>query len=281
MRRRSNLLVLLGLAAFVLGLLAVYLVTSDDDDDGSADGDTVEVVVAAEQLSVGELGEQILADERYRIEEIPSGDAQADTVVTPSQLSGTVLTLTFAEGEPLRTSGLRSLGSGTRAQIPEGFEALSVEVDFVAGGANTIIPNDRVNVFLVVPDKVTFDAVNEDGTTQQVPPPFSMPRAELLLTNTHVLDVQQGNAPLQISQPAEGQAAAESGGDLIVVFAVDTLDAEKLIFASEVPGARLYLTRVRVDDEGNPAPPVESTPGVDFGTILTEEAGAAFRRSNG
>lgn len=277
MRRRSNLLVLLGLVSFVLGLLAVYLVTGDDEDGGEASPDTVEVLVAADDLGAGELGDDIIESGRYRLERVSLAEKQADALVAPSQLSNTALTLTFTEGEQLRTSGLRSLG-GTRAQIPEGFEAVSVTVPFVSGGASTIIPGDRVNVFTVLGADAAAPAVGAGG--EVAAPAFAAPRAELLLTNTLVLDVQQGTAPLQVSQPAEGSTAQpSSGGSLIFVLAVDTIDAEKVIFA--VTSGQLYLSRVRVDDEGNPAPPVASTPGVDFGTILAEEAGNAFQRSNG
>jgi len=273
LRRRSNLLVLLGLASFVLGLLAVYVITEDDDDGGGggASAETVEVLVAGEDLSAGTLGESILNDGRFRIERVSIADKQVDALVAPSQLSSTVLTLSFREGEQLRSSGLRSLG-GPRAEIPEGFEAVSVTVGFVAGGANTIQPADRVNVFLVS----SATGTNEDGA-----PNFVVPRAELLLTNALVLDVQQGTSPLQVSQPQQPGGTAQAGGALIVVLALDTIDAEKVIFGSQASGAALYLSRVRLDGEGNPTPPVAATAGIDFGTILAEEAGAAFQRSNG
>lgn len=276
MRRRSNLLVVLGLVSFVLGLLAVYLITGDDDDDtAGGDSGTVEVLVAAQPLQAGALGEDILRDQLYRVEEIPAGQQQPDAVVAPSQLSGTALTLSFAEGEALRTTGLRSLG-GTRAQIPEGFEAVTVTLDFIAAGANTIIPGDRANVYLVSSGAAVTPTEGEGGA------PAAGPRAELLLTNTLVLDVQQGAAPLQVSQPAEGAATAPgTAGSLIVVLALDAVDAEKVIFASESGATQLYLSRVRVDDAGNPAPPVPGTAGIDFGTVLAEEAGAAFTRTNG
>lgn len=267
MRRRSNLLVLLGLASFVLGLLAVYVITSDDEDGGggTAAADTVEVILAAEDLSAGALGEDILRAGRYRTERVSVAEKQTDALVAPSQLSGQVLTLSFREGEQIRSSGLRSLG-GPRAEIPEGFEAVSVNVGFVAGGANTIQPSDRVNVFLVGP----APSGGQEAT----------PRAELLLTNALVLDVQVGASPLQVSQPQQPGATGASGGSIIMVLALDTVDAEKVIFGSTAEGSSLYFSRVRVDADGNPSPPVGSTAGIDFGTILAEEAGAAFQRSN-
>lgn len=282
--RRSNLLVLLGLVSFVLGLVAVYLVT-DDDDGGGATGDgTVEVVVAGQDLPAGTNGEEIIRDGLYRTERVAVGDKQPDAVLTPSELSGRILTVTFTEGEQLRTSGLGGTAStAIRAPIPEGFEAVSVTVPFIAGGANTIIPGDMVNVFLVTSGAPVSTGGEDAGAA---PAPFASPRAELLLTNSLVLAVQTGPSPLQVAQPAAdgttaATAAPPTGGTLVVQLAVDTVDAEKLIFGSSAIGSQLYLSRVRVDDQGNPTPPVESTPGVDFGTILAEEAGNAFRRSNG
>lgn len=284
MRRRSNLLVLLGLVSFVVGLLAVYFITDDDDDGGSAADGSVEVVVAAQDLPAGTNGEEIIRDGLYRTERIPAGDKAVDAVMTPSELSGRILTVTFTEGEQLRTSGLGGNAStAVRAPIPEGFEAVSVTVPFIAGGANTIIPGDVVNVFLVTTAGPVSTGIDGDGVAVVGTPPFTSPRAELLLTNAAVLAVQTGPSPLAVAQPSDPAATGtpQAGGTLVVQLAVDTVDAEKLIFGSSAAGSQLYLSRVRVDDEGNPTPPVESTPGVDFGTILAEEAGAAFRRSNG
>lgn len=60
-----------------------------------------------------------------------------------------------------------------------------------------------------------------------------------------------------------------------------TTDAEKVIFSSTAAGLQLHLSRVRRDDAGNPPAPSGPTPGVDAGTILAEEADAAFERSDG
>ena len=147
MRRRSNLLVLLGLASFVLGLVAVYLITDDGDDGGSGSAsDRVAVLVATGDLPAGALGDDLIAADQVRVEQVPVDQRSGDALTSPSQLSGTRLTASFVEGEQIRAPGVQSLG-GARAEIPAGFEAVAVEIGFVAGGANTIIPGDRVNVF--------------------------------------------------------------------------------------------------------------------------------------
>ena len=283
MRRRSNLLVIIGVVTFVLGLVAVYVITSDDDDSvASASGsDTVEVLVAADALTAGTRGDDVVSNGGVVTERINRVDLQADALVTPSQLSNTVLTLNFSEGEQIRSSGLRSLG-GPRAQIPEGFEAVAVDIELVAAGANTIIPGDRVNIYMVAPEMLTGVGTTAEGET--VTFPTATPRTELLLTNTLVLDVQPGPAALTVSAPVEtatAAAPAPTSGTLLVVLAVDTEDAEKVIFTSTSSGMQLYLSRVRLDDEGNAPAPAGPTSGIDAGSVLAEEADAAFGRSNG
>lgn len=269
---------MLGLASFVLGLVAVYLFTKDEE--GTAASDSVEILVAKGDLEAGTPGNEIQAQQLYTIERINRADATVDNVLAPSQLSNTVLTLSFADGEPLRQTGLRSLGTVTQAVIPEGLEAVTITTDFVAGGASTIAPGNRVNLYVLLDPEVGVAQVSPTGELIAAEPlPYQTPRAELLLANVEVLDVQTGAPPLQVgSDPNATQANTVTPTSLIFVLAVDTLDAEKLIFASSE--AELYVSRVRLDDEGNPPPPIESTPGQDFLTILSEEASAAFQRSN-
>ena len=170
MRRRSNLLVIIGVVTFVLGLVAVYVITSDDDDSvaSASSSDTVEVLVASGALTAGTRGDDVVADGGVTTERINRVDLQPDALVTPSQLSNTVLTVNFSEGEQIRSSGLRSLG-GPRAQIPEGFEAVAVDIELVAAGANTIIPGDRVNIFMVAPSLLTGVGTTADGETVTFP----------------------------------------------------------------------------------------------------------------
>lgn len=274
MRRRSNLLVLLGLASFVLGLVAVYLIT-DDDDSGrsSSDSAQVDVLVAAEDLTAGALGDDLITADQVRVEQIPVEERAGDALTSPSQLSGSRLTASFIEGEQLRAPGVQSLG-GARPEIPPGYEAVALNIGFVDGGANTIIPGDMVNVYLNQASIVETAAEPEAGVVQMGA------RVKLLLTNTLVLDVTEGNPNLLISQAADGAASTPSA--LTVVLAVNAVDAEKLIFGSDTPGNTLYLSRLPVDEDGNPPPPAAGNPsGRTLFDVLAEAASDAAARSNG
>jgi Flp pilus assembly protein CpaB len=218
----------------------------------------------------------VIQEGSFRLETIPRANLTPDDVIAPSQLSGTVLTLTFAEGEKLRLSGLRSLGTGIRPQIPEGYEALTLQTTFVAGGAQTINPGDRVNVYLVLESQTA-----QAGQVATEAPAYATPRTELLLANVPVLDVQVGTSPLAVNQSGDtgtavGAQSTGTTGSLVFVVAVDTLDAEKVIFGQT--SGELYFSRVRLDDDGNAPAPIDATPGRDFLNILEEEAKAALDR---
>jgi Flp pilus assembly protein CpaB len=279
-QRRSNLLVLIGVAAVIIGSAVVWLVLQDDDSGLTAGPDTVEVVVAKENLTSGMLGDDVISAGQFEVRRIPIADRQPDALTTPSQLSNQILNSSFAKGEQLRTSGLRPRSLLTQqVQVPAGFEAIAVSVDFVAGGGGYVAPGDKVNVFAVVEQNQGATQINPDGTEQKVPLPYSTPRAELLLTNVDVLDVSQQIAPARTqaasSDPNAVQTARPTGNALTVLLAVNTLDAEKVIFASAVGSNRIYLTRVNGD-----APPAEPTEGQDPFTILLQEAVEAYQRAH-
>src|SRR5690606_22008388 len=88
-RRRSNLLVLLGVAFFLVGGLLVYLLT-DDDDGGGGGGDAqdVTVVVATEDVSAGTLADDLIESGRLRTVEIPAAQVIPGAVQSVNQMAG-------------------------------------------------------------------------------------------------------------------------------------------------------------------------------------------------
>ena len=73
-----------------------------------------------------------------------------NAVTAPSQLTNTLLSLSFSEDEQLVVSGLRPRSIlAQQVELPAGFEAVAVDVRAVAGGAGYVTPGDRVNVYLV------------------------------------------------------------------------------------------------------------------------------------
>ena len=153
----------------------------------------------------------------------------------------------------------RVIADGVSAfdQIPAGYEAVAVQIDFVAGAAGYVNAGDRINLYGLY----TTPTGSGPG-----------PRAELLLTNVEVLDVdlsipaRRGTAPTDPSQPT---AQRPSGSTVTYLLALRPVDAEKAIFSTEF--ASLYAT-LTADD----APPAGPTPGRDAESILADEPNVAF-----
>jgi Flp pilus assembly protein CpaB len=257
--RRSNLMVLLGVAFFVLGGAIVLLVLKDSGS-GSAEASPgrlgrVLVVVATEPVAAGALGDDLIASGTLETREVAAEQRPADAITSPSELSGRIFQTAFAEGEPLRAGGLRasSLRQGSGVEIPEGMEAVAVQVGFVSGAAGYVGPGDRVNLWAVIEKTGPLDESN-----QPTGPGFRTPRTELLLSNVEVLDVSSEVAPRRANE--DPNAPRPSGDSLTYLLAVDATAASRAIFATSFHD--LYLTLVR---EG--AQPV-TVPGVEHGNLI-------------
>jgi Flp pilus assembly protein CpaB len=270
--RRSNLLVLAGIAFFVVGVVIVALLSRDDGNGPSTAAGTVDVLVAKEDIPAGTNGDDAIT--KVEVRRVNASDRQPDALSTPSQLSNQIFTLKFSKNEQVRSGGLKVRSISPSVQVPEGKEAVAVDVPFVAGGAGYLAPGDLVNVYQVIPGPVQ----NVGGGTAELP--YSTPRTQLLLTNVRVIDVQQQVAALSGTTPATTQTGIVSrptgtAERLTVLLALDAIDAEKVIFGSATDAINLYFTRV-----GDKAAAAGPTPGRDYFNIFGESPEVANARDN-
>lgn len=259
MRRRSNLLVILGIAFFIVGGVIVYLLTDDDDSGGggNAAAGPATVIVGTEDIPAGALADELIEAGRLRAVEIPATQVTPGAVQSVNQLAGATFIQGFAKDQQITASGLQ-LRNRT-FEVPEGFEAIAVQLDFVPGVAGYVNPGDRINLY---------------GIFQTIGGEAPLPRAELLLTNVEVLDVDLAIPPRRGSSPdpSTGDAAQRASGSTVTyLLAMRPEDAEKAIFTTEFAGFYATLTA----DE---APPAGPTSGRDGTNILAEEPNDAFNR---
>ncbi len=256
MRSRSNLLVLLGVAFFIVGGVIVYLLTEDEGGGGSSDAVApVSVVVGTGDIQAGSLADELIEAGQLREVQIPADQLTPGAVQSLNQLAGATFVQGFAQDQQITAGGLQLVNR--TFEIPEGFEAVAVQIDFVAGAAGYVNPGDLVNLYGVIRG-TAGDAVT--------------PRAELLLTNVEVLDVDLTIPPRRGQQATDPNAPAAqraSGSTVTYLLSLRTDDAEKVIFATEFES--LYATLTAED-----APPAGPTPGRDSDTILQDEPNAAF-----
>lgn len=230
MAKRSNMLVAVGLVVFLLGGAIVMLALRNDDDGGEAvaaanTATARSVLVATEDLAAGANGSEIVSAGKVQAQS--SDTAAPDAVGSPGDLVGKVLALPVKKGEVLRLGGLRA----ETIKIPDGKQAVAVQVDFIPGVAGQVGPGDLVNLYA----NVANSAVPEQ------PVPFT----KLLLANVEVLKVSEVPLPAPTTPTTLSPLAApvaNAGTPLVFLVAVDQPQAEKLIFSAT--NQRLYASLV-------------------------------------
>ena len=248
MRNRSNLLVLLGIAFFVVGGIIVYVLTNDDDGDNTSSGSPVTVIVAANDIPAGSLASEMVEQGNLKEEEVPADQIVPGAVQSLNQLEGATFVQGFADGQQVTASGLQNVGR--TFEVPAGYEAIAVQIDFVAGGAGYVNVGDRINLYGAYNDRYPL-------STQR-------PHGELLLTNVEVLDVNL-NIPARRGQAVDDAAVPRTTADNVTyLLAVKAADAEKIVYTTEFH--TLYATLTAKD-----APPAGPTPGRDGDNIFEVE----------
>lgn len=263
MRQRSNLIILFGIAFFVIGGVIVFLVLNDDDDGGgsaaSANQAEVTVFVAAQDISPNTLGSDVIEQGLLTTDQVPAGSQPVGAITSAAGLDNQIFAVGVAEGEVITTSQL-AVRSLSNIKVPEGFDGVAVSVPYTAGGAGYVAPGDTVNVYGLFGE-------TDSAAGLATPPPgdgsVPLPRTELLLTNVLVLDVsaQQGTSVSSANQQ-EGSTVGRQqlNSSLTYLLALRPTDVERIVQASNFAG--LYLSLTAED-----APPAGDTPGSDGGSV--------------
>ena len=256
MARRSSILLILGVALFVLGAAIVFLIADDDDDDGpAAGGEAVRatVLVADEAIPAGASGSDVVAQGRAKVEEVDAAEVAPGALTSAASLTGRTFAAEVPDGVQIREADLRPVTLRGNLPIPEGMQAIAVQVPFVPGVAGYVGPGDNVNVYAVV--------TKGPGS----------PLTKLLLTNVPVLDVSREIAPRVSTGQATSQSTTEttapaaggeraSGDQITYLLAVDAVQAERLAFV--VTNESLYMTLAPPDQ------PPAATAGENYQGVL-------------
>ena len=232
MSKRSNLLVIVGLAVFLLGG-AVVLITTRSSNSSASAGE-VTVVVAKQSLAAGTSGDQLVAGNLIQTKNVKPADVSAGALNSTSQLSGRTLASGVAAGQQITLGALNTTAApqaaasspvGPRAlEVPVGKQALAIQVPFVAGGAQLVSPGTLVNIYA---------NVAKGG-------PADLPCTELAFPSVQVLAASTAQGTGAITGGATVVPAA--GPDIVYVLAVDPGQAESLIFLQK--NESLYFTVV-------------------------------------
>lgn len=240
MARRSNLPLALGILAVIVGGSIVMLVVRDNGTNNtnqtSANGQTsATVYVAVKKLTAGASGNELIQNKAVEAKKIPVAEQALDAITSAVQLEGRLLAQDVEAGSQMRESMLKSatVRRGS-VEIPEGMQAVAVQVPFVPGVAGYVGIDDRVNVYGVIKGSPGGQSV------------------KLVLSNVQVLDVSSEVAPRRAAADASAERAGTA--NLTYLLALNPTDAAKVVFLSEYES--MYLTLVPQGQAPSATPPV-------------------------
>ncbi len=123
--------------------------------------DTVEILVAKDDIGIG----QNLTPQNVSWQTWPAATAGPQFIQKKNRpdaindLSGAIVRIAFANGEPIREAKvIKAGGSGyIAALLPSGVRAIAMEISPEAGAGGFILPNDHVDVILTRVERASGD----------------------------------------------------------------------------------------------------------------------------
>lgn len=245
MGRRSNVLIVLGVAFFVLGAALVFLLVGDDDDGGdAADGadrsGPTQALVASAEIPAGTTGEEAVSGGLVELTDVEAAQLAPGALTATAALASQTFAAAVPAGSQVTAASLRPAQvRGAAIEIPEGKQAVAVQLDFVPGVAGYVGAGDVVNVYAL--------GTSPDG--QEV---------NLVLSNVEILDVSLEVTP---RRAASDQAVERLTGNAITyLLALDPLQAARVIYDTSYQNLYFALAK-----EG--APPVSGEVRADAGQL--------------
>ena len=228
MAKRSNLIVTLGLAVFIVGAMATYLILRDNGDETPAAGSgKVAVLVADKPIPAGTNGADAANGGLVKSKVVADSVKPANALTDPTQLAGRTATLGVPEGQIITSDQFQTTQTriGT-LKIPEGKTALALELANVPGVAGFAGAGDRINIY---------------GVVKPDPEARRCRQRKLIMQNTEVLNVNGTTLAAAPGQPG--------GTGLVYLLAVTPVEAERLVYLTSFES--LYFSLVTKDAAGH------------------------------
>ena len=239
MAKRSNLIVIIGLAVFVAGAAATFLIVRNDDEGSGAKNGTP-VLYADQAIPSGTTGGNAVDQGLVKSRSVDLESKPSNALTDPAQLVGKTAVASVPEGAVLTEDqfAVPQTRLGT-VKIPDGKTALALQLGWVQGVGGFVGTGDRIDIF---------------GVVREGP---GAPSAKLIMQNTEVLNVNVSGQTAAAGTPISGDTKP------IFLLAVTPHEAERLVYLTSFQ--QLYFSLVSKD-----APAVGPTPGSNAADALKQ-----------
>lgn len=227
--KRSVLIIGLAVVLAAVGALSVLYYVRQADARALAGKQAVRVLVAAQRVPAGTTAAAAQAAGLLRAEPMPAESVPAEALgkVGP-EIAELVAGADIPPGQLiLRSLFVAELPTSTGLAIPDGKVAVTVALGVTEQVAGFVRAGSMVAVF----------DTRGGGTAQK----GGVTTTRVLLPEVEVLAVGPAPAGGQAAQSTSNGAAAPATGQIMLTFAVDTAQAERLILATRTGSLHLAL----------------------------------------
>lgn len=231
-----------------IATVALYLYVQRADERAQEDVELRQVYVATQQIEAGTSAEAATTQGLIQQREIPTNAVAEGAIGSLDQLEGLVATTPIVPGQQIVAANFAetpAVASGTDIEVPEGLQAVSIDLGVLPGVAGFVNAGDRISVISLV-DQETGAPPPEEG--EEAAPAEGL-TAQYFLQDALVLAVGQRVINFDENGNATGRSIRESNDNYIFTLALAPEDIERLVFAETQTQLWASLQPDREEDE--------------------------------
>jgi pilus assembly protein CpaB len=225
------------MALAAVAAVAIFVYVQGIEERAFEDAELVDVYVALGDIESGVPIGTIEQQGLVGLDRAPRATVPDTAIGSLNELDGLFTNSEILDGEVITTARFSDRSEvAPTLDVPDGFEALAVQVAEPPGVAGYVQPGDQVSVIVTIDAEAEAD---EDGETIG-----GDPRSQYLLQNVQVLAV--GSRAVAEQDPD----AIAAGQDVLLTLALEPVDAERLVFAIEQGSLWFTLLPDDAEDSG-------------------------------
>lgn len=249
-RRVIGLVLAVVLAA--IATVALYLYVQQADERAQEGQELRQAYVATQQIEAGTPAEAAIAQGLIQQRDIPVSAVAEGAIGSLEQIEGLVAAVPIVPGQQIVAANFAetaAVASGTDLEIPEGLQAVSIDLSVLPGVAGFVNAGDRVSIISLIDVEAAAPPPPPEDDEDAALPATEGLTARYLLQDALVLAVGQRVTRFDDAGNPTGKTIRESNDNYIFTLALTPEEIEKLVFAETQSELWASLQPDREEDE--------------------------------
>ncbi len=230
-----------------LGTALVFLYVQSADDRAADGQELVEVLFATQEIPVGQTAETASANGSFELRQVATNSVADGALSDIDPIANEVALTIIFPGQQIVSAAFGDVTGVSAIPIPEDKMALSLQMGDPERVAGFLSAGSEVAVFVTL-GNVSESARGNDATAEQT---------QLLIDRIQVITVGNVQPVSTTTTSEDGTSNVEEIPRAIVTLAVDQLEAQQLIYATQ--HGQLYFTLLTTDSKVGNLPPTDGS----------------------